>query len=269
MRHSRAWGVALLAAGALLLLPAVGSAQIATRNFNYYPGYYSYGYFPYNWGYSSPYNTYAYWPYAYGAPGLGYPGAYASYPYANSGYYAAAPAGVSGYYGTTNYYAGSPLTNGYGVGTGAMRDYSYGAMSAPGRNRTVHLNVRLPEENAEVWIQGQRTQQRGTWREFVSPPLTGDRNYVYDIRARWTEDGRDVEQTRTVPVQPSGVATVDFTRPDNHSRVDELNRGSDSTRPRSTLPAGAPGGTQPTPPRSGGTVPPPPAPGGDVKPPSK
>ena len=93
------------------------------------------------------------------------------------------------------------------------------------------VNVRLPDANAEVWVEGQQTRQRGTWREYISPPLNPDRDYVYDIRARWTENGKEVERTRTVPVQANGVATVDFTAPETKRRVDELDRGRTSPRP--------------------------------------
>jgi uncharacterized protein (TIGR03000 family) len=237
MSQQRAWGLALLAAGSLLLLPAVGSAQMATRNFMYYPSYYSYGYFPYNWGYTLPNNVYSYWPYTYGSPGLSAPA------------YAVVPATSSGSDATPDYYSGSTLTNGYGVGTGSTRtDYTYGADFGSSRSGPVHVNVRLPDANAKVWVQGQPTQQSGTWREFVSPPLDPSRNYRYEIRARWVENGRDRDETRTIPVQANGVETIDFTRPDNHSRVDELNGAG---TPRHNIPPPALGGAQPSTPRSG------------------
>ena len=33
---------------------------------------------------------------------------------------------------------------------------------------------------------------------------------AYEIRARWTENGRDVTQTQTVAVSPGAQVTVDF-----------------------------------------------------------
>ncbi len=249
MSQQRAGALVLLAAGSLLLLPAVGSAQIATRNFPYYPGYYSYGYFPYNWGYTQPTNVYSYWPYTYGSPGLSAP-AYGMTRTQGPSYYAA-----------PDYYSGSTLTNGYGVGTGNPANYSYGADYTYGAsfgstgNAPVHVNLRLPDPNAKVWINGQATQQEGTWREYVSPPLDPSRNYRYDIRARWVENGRDMDETRTTPVQAGGVATVDFTRPDNHSRVDELDRGSATAPAGKTIPPPAIGGAHPTTPRSSSPAP--------------
>jgi len=74
------------------------------------------------------------------------------------------------------------------------------------------LRVLVPAD-AELWIGDSPTTQRGAERQFVTPPLEGGRNLVYEIRARWTEYGRDVERTRTVRVFPGDRVTVDFLTP--------------------------------------------------------
>jgi uncharacterized protein (TIGR03000 family) len=74
------------------------------------------------------------------------------------------------------------------------------------------LRVLLPA-GAELWIGDSPTAQRGAERQFVTPPLEGGRNLVYELRARWTEQGRGVERTRTVPVFPGDRVTVDFLTP--------------------------------------------------------
>jgi len=73
--------------------------------------------------------------------------------------------------------------------------------------------VRVPAD-AEVWFDGAPTSQRGESRTFSSPPLNADRDYHYDIRARWTEGGKEVEQTRRVNVRAGQRSAVDFTRPE-------------------------------------------------------
>jgi uncharacterized protein (TIGR03000 family) len=73
--------------------------------------------------------------------------------------------------------------------------------------------VRVPAD-ADVWFDGNPTKQRGEERVFASPPLTPGREYKYDIRARWTEDGRPVERTRRVAVRANEQTAVDFTRPE-------------------------------------------------------
>jgi uncharacterized protein (TIGR03000 family) len=74
------------------------------------------------------------------------------------------------------------------------------------------LRVLLPAD-AELWVGDSPTAQRGADRQFVTPPLEGGRNLVYEIRARWTEQGRAVERTRTVRVFPGDRVTVDFLTP--------------------------------------------------------
>ena len=49
---------------------------------------------------------------------------------------------------------------------------------------------------------------------FQSPPLDPGRNYTYEVRARWTEDAKEVSQTRKVRVRIGQRVTVDFTRPE-------------------------------------------------------
>jgi uncharacterized protein (TIGR03000 family) len=75
------------------------------------------------------------------------------------------------------------------------------------------LHVLVPAD-AEVWVGASPTAQRGPERRFVSPPLEGGRNLSYEIRARWKEQGRDVERTRTVRVYPGDRLTVDFLTPE-------------------------------------------------------
>ena len=204
MRNHRVWAAALLGLAAVLLTPAAGKAQVSIRvgtpyygyAYGYAPAYYSYGYFPYSWGYASPY----------------------------VGGYVYSPSYLSGYYGTyippsyspsPGYYSGPSTTYSYSAASDTSPYYSYGAMPSVGARDTALLNVRLPDPNAQVWVQDQPTQQRGTWREYISPRLNPDQNYVYDVRARWMENGREVERTRSVPVQANGVATVDFTAAEN------------------------------------------------------
>jgi uncharacterized protein (TIGR03000 family) len=75
------------------------------------------------------------------------------------------------------------------------------------------LNVRVPEANAQVWIDGAPTSRQGILRQYVSPPLTPGRKYTYEITARWTENGKEVSQTRQVPIQAGETVNVDFTQP--------------------------------------------------------
>jgi len=64
--------------------------------------------------------------------------------------------------------------------------------------------------DATVWLEGKETSQKGTDRLFVSPALAPGQDYIYDVHARWTENGREVDQTRSVRVRAGSKVKVDF-----------------------------------------------------------
>jgi len=120
---------------------------------------------------------------------------------------------VGGYYGygySPDYYYGAGYTYDYGAYNPGTPDYYSQQATAEGGERDAALiDVKVPSD-AEVWFNGVRTQQRGSDREFESPPLQPDRRYSYDIRARWREDGRTVDRTKTIRVAPGERRTVNF-----------------------------------------------------------
>ena len=75
--------------------------------------------------------------------------------------------------------------------------------------KVAHILVEVPAD-AEVWIEDQKTQQGGASRWFISPALEANLVYEYRIRARWTEQGQQVEQTQRVRVQAGERPTVSF-----------------------------------------------------------
>jgi uncharacterized protein (TIGR03000 family) len=83
----------------------------------------------------------------------------------------------------------------------------------PEKSRPVVVTIRVPSPDAEVWFDGQRTRQEGAQRLFESPALHPGK-YSYQIRAKWRQNGKNMEETRTVQVQPGDRVTVDFTSPE-------------------------------------------------------
>ncbi|MCS7021721.1 MAG: TIGR03000 domain-containing protein [Gemmataceae bacterium] len=75
----------------------------------------------------------------------------------------------------------------------------------------IFLAVRVPQPAAEVWINGQRTQQTGTDRLFESPPLPANQLYEYQVLARWFYQGQWREQVCRVRGRPGELLRVDFT----------------------------------------------------------
>jgi uncharacterized protein (TIGR03000 family) len=132
----------------------------------------------YGWGG----NYGGYGPYYYYYPARSYGGS----PGTGSGY-------TSPYYGGGYYYGSTPVTG---------SDHAAAAADGPAR-----IEVSVPA-NAEVWFNDTRTEQTGTSRDFKSPPLAAGRNYAYEIKAKWMQDGKPVEKTQTVVVQAGKQLSV-------------------------------------------------------------
>ena len=74
------------------------------------------------------------------------------------------------------------------------------------------FEVHVPGD-ADVWLEGKKTEQTGEVRNFISPPLTPGDSYLYTIRARWQEGGKDVEQVQRLVVHPGSKLNVRFPMP--------------------------------------------------------
>jgi len=77
-------------------------------------------------------------------------------------------------------------------------------------DRAALITMRV-HPNAQVWFSGDTTHQTGHTRQFVTPSLE-DGLYYYNIRARWNENGQDVERTRKVLVRPGDRIAIDMNR---------------------------------------------------------
>jgi uncharacterized protein (TIGR03000 family) len=110
------------------------------------------------------------------------------------------PAATGYYYGPT--YSFTPPA-----------DYSYGAYSpsAPARDNTAHIRLIVPA-GAKVWFGQSATQQTGAVRWFESPQLTPGKQYTYDVKVTWNENGKEMTRTRQVDVSANSNTTVDLTR---------------------------------------------------------
>ncbi len=130
--------------------------------------------------------------YGLGGYGLGGYGAYV--PYYGASVYAAAP-------------GGTPPSNLYANGTAPS------PAQQPPPDNAAHLQLAVPQ-NAVVIIDGEKTNQTGSVREFVSPPLDRAGSYNYRISVRYTDaNGKPVNDTRTIHVRANDWFRIDFTRP--------------------------------------------------------
>jgi uncharacterized protein (TIGR03000 family) len=137
-----------------------------------------------------------YWYSSYGYPSsyyYSYPSYYYSYP---SDYYA---------YGDNDYYDDTP------------QYYDYAPPQQYIASRPIQdvarMEVRLPEPDCTLWVQGQQMNSTGSVRHFRSPQLDPSQQYTYNVKAEWNDNGKLVADERQVKVQANGRAVVDFTRP--------------------------------------------------------
>jgi uncharacterized protein (TIGR03000 family) len=176
----------------------------------YHGGFYHGGFYHpyYGNGFYRPY-----YGYGLGGFGLGYGlglglgtglGAYGLGGYGLGGYGVYAP-----YYGTSVYVAAPAVTS-------SPNPYANGSTAptqAPPPDNSAHLQLAVPE-NAEVFVDGEKTNQTGSVREFVSPPLASGSSYNYRISVRYTDaGGKPVNDTRTIHVRANDWFRIDFTRP--------------------------------------------------------
>jgi uncharacterized protein (TIGR03000 family) len=88
-----------------------------------------------------------------------------------------------------------------------------GPASRPVAEAKANLTIIAPAADAQILFDDTPTSQTGTERAFVTPPLEVGKIYTYTVRVRWQENGKPVEQTRTVELTGGGRVRVDFTRP--------------------------------------------------------
>jgi uncharacterized protein (TIGR03000 family) len=186
----------------------------------YHGGVGGYGYHPYS-GYRAGYSN-NHWDRGRSSYGFGYyPYAgYGAYPYYGSAY---VPFGYGGGYyddsGTSSYDsaypplsydpAASPPVSSTGILDSNGLSPSVPTVPAEPPTGTAHLTVRLPE-TAELWFNGTEMTGSGAVREFNTPALVPGQTYSYEVRARWRDNGQDIDRTRTVRFTPGDSAEVLF-----------------------------------------------------------
>ena len=150
--------------------------------------------------------------------GYGWGGYYGGYGYPYGGFGRGLYWGGYPYYGG-RYYGGYDSYP-YGYDYGNVPDYSMPSysQSAPAPRTSIPdnaalIDVRVPN-NAEVWIDDQKTNQTGPMREFVTPALNPGQEYSYDVRARWTENGQEVVRHRKLNFHAGDRLAVNLMAPE-------------------------------------------------------
>jgi uncharacterized protein (TIGR03000 family) len=85
-------------------------------------------------------------------------------------------------------------------------------LSGEGADQPVILELRVPAE-AEIWFNGEKTTQRGTDRVFRTPLLPAGKTFQYEVKVRWSREGKAEEQTKTIPVRAGEQVRLTFPTP--------------------------------------------------------
>jgi uncharacterized protein (TIGR03000 family) len=78
--------------------------------------------------------------------------------------------------------------------------------------------VKLPAE-AELWFDDSKTTQDGSYRRFVTPPLSAGKNLVYTLRVHWSIKDAELTRVEKVIVEPGKQFTVNFLTVDSWTGV--------------------------------------------------
>jgi uncharacterized protein (TIGR03000 family) len=138
----------------------------------------------------------------------GYSGGYSGYSsYGGYGYrpmptyYAPAYTSVPAYVPTAPFvaYRSSELPGGMG----------YVSTAAPVADGLARITVTVPPD-AKLTFSGDKTVQTGTVRRFEATELVPGRQYSYEVKATWKEQGREMIRSRHITFRAGDVINLTF-----------------------------------------------------------
>ena len=75
------------------------------------------------------------------------------------------------------------------------------------------LTVTVPEDDAELTIEGQKTSATGVSRKFDTPPLEAGKKYIYQFEVKWRPNNyTTLTRPRTVEFTAGEAVAVDLTK---------------------------------------------------------
>src|SRR5207237_417486 len=171
----------------------------------FFPGFFGYGldYYPDGYGFGSyPYGDNYNYSYNY----------YSGYPYSSD--YAVIPA-----------YSARPVPLDPNLSPEAPPPAKPEMIPPPRAEPSagVQIDVWVPA-HAEIWFDGDKTSRTGALRQFECPPLPPGQDFHYDVRAVWKENGKVIDQTRTLTVQAGDRLIVNFLKPQKQAEPVSGNR---------------------------------------------
>jgi uncharacterized protein (TIGR03000 family) len=182
-------------------VPRLTSAAVAASFFAALPHHHRFF-----WPYLNPYYAFGGYPFA------GYGWSYPYYPYYPSSY--------GPYFNPYAYnpYAFNPYANAY-ASAGSYGDINPYASSGPGSGSpgtaaplAAQAEIVVPDSNADVWFNGEKSNTQGVTRVFTSPPLDPAGQYRLTIKASWNEGGQAIAAERTITLTAGAHVKVEFSK---------------------------------------------------------
>jgi uncharacterized protein (TIGR03000 family) len=76
------------------------------------------------------------------------------------------------------------------------------------------IALKVPQPSAEVYVNGTKTSQTGLDRLFSSPELEAGKEFQYEVRVRWVENGVTCEKMKLVIGSSGETIPLDFNAPE-------------------------------------------------------
>lgn len=81
--------------------------------------------------------------------------------------------------------------------------------------KVAKLTVKVPEDDALLWIEDREMRSTGKSRDFESPPLIVGKKYVYTVKVFWEPNNyTKITRTRKIQVEAGKSFTLDLTKED-------------------------------------------------------
>ncbi len=74
------------------------------------------------------------------------------------------------------------------------------------------IEVKLPTRDAELWLDGEKIDETGTVRRFLTPELYPGRVYHSRLVAAWVIDNKRSNRTIKVDIKQGDIIRADFTK---------------------------------------------------------
>jgi uncharacterized protein (TIGR03000 family) len=130
-----------------------------------------------------------------------------------------------GYFEYPPAYAGYPVNSASAVQSAGYQEPAYGTETAASQMlpdptgamttappTAALIRIRVPDAFAEVEFDGVKTESVGRTRYYVTPDLTSDQPFSYEVTARWQGGEGLATETRKIEVRRGQITTLDFTR---------------------------------------------------------